>query len=266
MGLVDLDGEEMIEGIGIVLELAIAWQRAQGGVGIFLRHVGTQMETALQIVDMGDGGALGVVLHTAVDGGVYLETVAIEIDTAEPTLAEFLGEEASYLLTQIGGGAVIYLLYLIFTDVDGQSRERVVLLTCEVAVGKKIVEHSIAARKRLLVVAVGVVGGGSLEQAYEDGALLNLEFVGSSAEISVGSGAKAVGVGAEVHCVDIHLEYLALRVEHLQLGSSDTLLGLHDNHAQSGDVAQQSVGVLGADAEHILGQLLGDGRSTAGTA
>ena len=55
------------------------------------------------------------------------------------------------------------------------------------------------------------------------------------------------------------MENLALRVEHLQLSGSDTLLGLHDNHAEPGNIAEETVGILGADAKHVLRQLLGNG-------
>ena len=123
MGLVDLHGEEMVERIGVVFELSITWQLAEGGIGVFLRHVGAQTETTLQIVDMSDSGALCVVLQTTVDGGVNLKSIAVEVDAAKAMLAELLGEEARYLLAEVGSGAVIYLLYLIFTDVDGESGE-----------------------------------------------------------------------------------------------------------------------------------------------
>ena len=51
--------------------------------------------------------------------------------------------------------------------------------------------------------------------------------------------------------------------DHLELHGGDPFLALHDEDLQSGDVAKHTGGVVGANAEEVLRQLLCDGRCAA---
>ena len=97
--------------------------------------------------------------------------------------------------------------------------------------------------------------------------MFNLEFVGSSVEIGFCSSFDAECLVAEVDGVGIHFEDSFLVIECLNLGGKNPLLHLHDDHLDPRNIAQQSPGVLaGAHLEHVLHQLLCDGRCATGLA
>ena len=133
------------------------------------------------------------------------------------------------------------------------------MLLCEV-------EHDVAALDGVVGIDEGIVVGGGLEHAYEDGGVLRLQVFGRTAEVGLAGGLDAKGVGAEVYGVGILRQDLFLGEEVFEFVGGDPFLALHDEHLQSGNVSQEACGVFRACAEEVLGQLLGDGRGTTGVA
>ena len=128
------------------------------------------------------------------------------------------------------------------------------------------VEHDVTAFEGVVGIDEGVVIGGGLEHAYEDGGVLRLQVFGRTAEIGLAGCLDAEGVGAEIDCVGILRQDLFFGEEVLELVGGNPLLALHDEHLQSRDVSQEACGVFRTCAEEVLGQLLRDGRGTTGIA
>ena len=127
-----------------------------------------------------------------------------------------------------------------------------------------VVEHDITAFQRVFGVGNRVVVGGGLEHTHEHRRLFHGQSVGRGIEIGLAGRLDTIGVTTEIHCVSIHRENLVLVVDGLQLDSDNPFLGLHDEHLQTGNLAEQTGGILCAHAEHVLGQLLRNGGGTAG--
>ena len=112
-------------------------------------------------------------------------------------------------------------------------------------------------------VGAWIIIGGSLKHTYEYGSLIGSQFLRTYVEVGLCSCLDAIRVGTEIYSVGIHRDDFLLGVDSLQLGCYNPFLALDDENAQTGHLAQQTCRVLGADAEHILCQLLGDGRSSS---
>ena len=149
---------------------------------------------------------------------------------------------------------------------DGQGFEAVELCRCsefavedEAAVVVEVLKYGVAACQRGFGVQARVIGTGGLEEADERGSLFVIQAVGGDAEIGAGSSLDAEAVGTEIDGIEVHSENLFFRIGHLELDGHDPFLGLHDEDLQARNVAEEARGVLCADIEEVLGQLLGDG-------
>ena len=87
----------------------------------------------------------------------------------------------------------------------------------------------------------GVVSRGCLEDAHQHGRLVGGELGRCDVEIGLACRLDAIAVAAKVHGVGIHGEDFLLVIDHLYFGSQNPFLAFHDEHPQSGNVAEQSV-------------------------
>ena len=201
---------------------------------------------------------LGIFLHTAVYGGVNLQSVGVEVVARffAPRL-QFLGNSLTEIkrLTVVGTFDAIVEVYV-------DLRQRVVLLLGDVLQPEHIVQHHIAALKAALGIEARVVGRCCFQQSHQHRTLLDGEVLGCGIEVGLGSRLDAVAVAAEVHRIGIHREDFLFGIEHLNLHGKKHFLALHDYDFQPGHLAKQTRTVVGAHAKHILHQLLGDGAGT----
>ena len=151
-------------------------------------------------------------------------------------------------------------------QVHGLGVERGVFLLAQVLVAHHVLKHGVAALQALVGVQDGVVHRGALQHAYKGGGLIGGHLFRRGAEVGAAGGLDAERVGTEVYRVGIHRQNLLLRVNYLQLGGYHPFLALLHYNADAGYLAQQPGGVLGAHAEHVLGQLLRYRRGSAGLA
>ena len=222
------------------------------------------VESLLHLFHLLDGSLLGIVLHAQVEGGMNLQTFGV-VGVGTVVTIVFLApllHPVGNGLAEVVGLAVVGILHTVVELYFGLF-QRVAGFGCEVAVGAHIVEYDIAATEGILRIDARIIIGGGLEQSYEYGGLLGGHVLRRGAEIGLGSRLDAEGVGAEVDGIGIHGDDFLLGEVPLELVGRDPLLALHDEHLQSRDVAKQSGRILGADAEEVLGQLLGDGGCSA---
>ena len=201
---------------------------------------------------------LGVLLHTGINGGVYLETVTIEVIVG----AVFLGivgtpvfEHQSQILSEIGGFAGIVCLRLEVGHINGQCLDGVELRFVQITIFLHLAEDHVAAVHGGLIVASRTVFGGRFEHADQEGSLLGVDFRWALVEIGACRGFDADSLVAEIHGVEVHGQNLILGVFAFQLGGDDPLLEF-DEH-------QLDLVHLLAAREQVLGQLLGDGAAAA---
>ena len=212
-----------------------------------------------------DGGLLGIALHAGVEGGVDFEAFGVEGVAVIVVLLAPVLQVVGHGLAEVVGLAVVGALYAV-VELDVLPFQRFALLRRQVPVVQHVVEYDVAAAQRVLGIDARVVVGGGLQQSYEHGGLVGGELGRLDAEVGLGGRFDAEGIGAEVYGVGVHGQYLFFREVPLQLVGRYPLLALHDEHLQSGDVAQEPRGVLGTDAEQVLGQLLRDGGGATGVA
>ena len=127
-----------------------------------------------------------------------------------------------------------------------------------------VIEYLIAPSLRVLGVGDRIIVGGGLQHTHQYCCLFGLQFSRGGVEIGLTCRLDTEGIRTEIHCVGIHGEDLFLVEEILQFTGDDPFLGLHDEHLHTGDLSEQTGRILRTYTEHILGQLLGDGRTTTG--
>ena len=217
------------------------------------------VEVALHLLHLLYGSLLGVLLHTRVDGGVYLQTGGVEIVVV---VAAPCAQLVCNSLAEVERRAVVVALNAV-VELDVYLGDRVVVGACHVAVAHHVAEHDVAAAQRVLGVGERVVVGGGFQHTHEHSRLLDGEILWRAVEVGLRCGLDAEGVATEVDGVGVHGENLVLVVRHLELGGYDPLLRLDDEHAHARNHAEQTGRVVGAHAEHVLGKLLRDGRGAA---
>ena len=234
--IVRIAGREHLVGIGLPhLLLHKVGERLVALAHPWVLASPVAVEVALHHAHLLAHGLLGILLHAAVESSVNLQSVAIGVEFGRDGL-HLLGHG----LAEIEGLPVVGTLHAEF-QLDG-----------------------VAAPEGVFRMEFGVVGRGGFEQSHEHGRLFRFEGGGSGLEVGLGGRLDAVGVRSEVHGVGIHGEDFLLRTEEFQLRGDDHLLALHDEDFHAGDVAEQSGGILCANAKHVFHQLLRDGRSSAG--
>ena len=89
---------------------------------------------------------------------------------------------------------------------EGEGREAVDFLLCELTGFLHLLEHDVAALACALVLAQRVVVGGVFYHAHECGCFFDGEILGCFAEVDVCGRFDADGVVEEVELVEIHFD------------------------------------------------------------
>ena len=202
---------------------------------------------------------LGIFLHTAVYGGVNLQSVGVEV------VARFFAPRLQFLgnsLTEIKRLTIVGTLNAI-VEVYVDLRQRIVFLLGDVLQPQHIAQHHISALQTALGVEPRVVGRRSLQQAHQHCTLLDGEVFWRGVEVGFSCRLYAVAVATEIHCIGIHRKNLLFRIEHFNLHRKKHLLAFHYYDFQSRHLAKQTCAIVGAHPEHVLHQLLGDGAGAA---
>ena len=220
------------------------------------------VEVALNLLHLFLDGLLGILLHLQVDGGINLQTRTIQVIAIllQPRV-EIFGDG----LTEIQCLATIVFLHMKFSTKLAFGVALVVRLR-HVAMRHHIVEHGIATRHGVFGVRDRIIGSRGLEHSHEGGTLVGRQLTGFAVVIGLGRRHDTKGVVAEIYRVGIHRKNLLLGIDKLQLGGDNPLLALHDEHAHTRHLSQESCRTLGSGTEHILCQLLRNGGGTTGSA
>ena len=261
--------------------------RNGGGVGSVPVVSLLLVEERLQLSgDVFGDGLFGILLHAAVDGGVYLESVGVDVVRTslavqvlvapsvdgvllprERILVELLllpggvvashgllsHEHLAQIVAQVG--AVPFLM----TDAMEVKSERSLpqfftLFRGEEAGFLHLHQYRVATVDASLGLTHRVVVARVLAHAYEQGTLASVERSRFLAEIRLRGGLYADRIVEEVKVVKVHADNLLLRVETLQL---------EGNHPFDG-LLQQSFHRRGSFLGiKLLGKLLRDGASAA---
>ena len=121
------------------------------------------------------------------------------------------------------------------------------------------IQNDITTLQRILGIDEGIIIGGSLEHAHEDGSILGCQILRLAVEVGLAGSFDAKRIGTEINGIGILRENLVFGKEILELVGSNPLLALHDKHFQPRDIAQKTRRVFATSTEEILSQLLGDG-------
>ena len=226
--------------------------------GILRTPVG--LEVLLYDLHLLHGSLLGIFLHAGVDGGIDLQTACVKVIAV--ILAPVF-QMVGHCLAEVFCLTVVVALHAV-VELNGNLLQTVVFGLCEVAMQQHVVHHHVATLKGVLWIGDGIVEGGGLQHSHEHGCLFGGQSFGGGVEIGLTGRLDTVCVASEVNRVGIHCENFVLVEDHFQLGGDNPLLGLHDEHLQAGNLSENTRGILGADAEHILGQLLRDGAGSTG--
>ena len=117
-------------------------------------------------------------------------------------------------------------------------------------------QYNITPFKRTVGMADGIIVRRILAQTHENGSLRRSQVFRFLTEIGVGSRLDAHRIMQEIEVVEIHGQYLVLRIVALQFDS---------NHPLDGFLQQTLHHTVRGLRIKLFSQLLGDGRSTAGT-
>ena len=220
------------------------------------------VEDFLELLHVLLQGLLHVALHDGVYGGVYFESVAIEvIGRAIGLEVVFLAKDALNFLAELAPevGSQAFVMHVVgpFSDFDGQGLQGVFFFFGEVAASVHLVEHHIAALQGLLVAfgAHGVIYPGVFQHANEHGGFFDLEGVGFFAKVVFGCSLDAIAFVQKVEFIEVHGDDLLLGVFALEAGGDDPLFEFLQG------ALPQIFGVFVCKKQ--LGQLLGNGTAPA---
>ena len=126
-----------------------------------------------------------------------------------------------------------------------------------------VVQDDISPLEGVLGIDFGIIGGRRLQESDKNSCLLGFQIGRGRVEVGLRGSFDAESVRPKIDGVGIHLQNFFLLTKHLKLGSNNHLLALHDENADTGNLSKKSGGVLCANAEHVLHQLLRDGGGAA---
>ena len=262
-------------GVRLVGELRLQVFRNGQTVGNILDEVGNDVsalvdprlmtgpmavEVALHLLHLLLGGRLGIFLHARVECGIDLQSAVVKV------IAVILTPSFKMLCDGIAEVKSLTVVVLFYAKVegDGNTAEGVVFSFREMPMCNHVAKHQVATLQAAVGVRDGIVGSGGLEHSHQNGRLLQLEILRRGVEIGLASRLDAKCIRTEVDGVGIHREDFFLRIEVFEFQRHEPLFRLRDDHAQSRNAAERTSLVLRAHLEHVLRQLLRDGRSTTG--
>ena len=234
-------------------------------------------ETLLRNLHLLPHRCLGIGLHTRVDRSIDSQSVGIKVQLVDSIVTRHMTLRAEVVdvtlerLAEIGCHAVLITLIDTHLESNGQRCQRIQLGSrCLLTVDEKMMmvidklQDCVAALETVMGVEPRVVVAGSLEQPHQGGCLLVVEGIGHRAKISAGCRLDTVGIASEIDRIEVHGQYLFLREHPLKLQRHNPLLSLHDQYPDARQMPQQARGILRADTEHVLCQLLGDCAGSSG--
>ena len=216
------------------------------------------VETLLDNLHLFDDSFFRILLHTRINGSIDFQAIPVKVNII---LITPFAEVICYGITVIECLSVVVILHTI-VKVDGLLCQRVVCFLRDILMFEHVVQHHIPSVERVFRIDTRIIISGSLQQSYEDSTLIRCEFLWRRPEICLCRCFDTKSIRAEIYRIGIHRENLFLVEEHLQLHGSNPLLAFHDEHFHAGDIAEKSRRILRTDTEHVLDQLLCDGRST----
>ena len=218
------------------------------------------LEVALHLLHLLDGGSLGILLHAGVNGSIDFQSAGIQVVSI--VLAPIL-EVVGHCLAEICCLTVVVALHVI-VESDRFEFEGVVGGVGEISMVHHIIKYGVAALKTILGINAWVIVCGSLEHTHKDCCLIGGEILWCGAEIGLTSCLDTKGIATEINGVGIHGEDVALVEDKLQFHCCNPLLALHYKNLKARNATKKTGGVVGANTEEVLCQLLGDGRGTTG--
>ena len=258
-GVVEV-GRDLLS-VGVLVDAVVIAPADHGldeaGLGIDDGHADVEVEVLARggrvAVDVRDRGTLGDGLDVGVDGGLDGQAALEKHVRGELLLQERLDVVDEVRLGVHGDARVGDL-----GDVEreGLRQCRVVLLLRDGLAAQHVAQDLVSALDGDLGVDGGVVVGGRVGQADEQGGLGEGEVARVLGEVRLGGGLDAVGAVTVVDAVEVHHQDLVLGVDLLHLQGDERLADL----ALDGLVEL----LLGEDG--VAHELLGDGRGALGAA
>ena len=154
---------DVLDEVGYLAPYGVAPRRSLGPMAV---------EAGLHLPHLLARGLLGILLQSGVDGGVYLQSVCVEVYAAAAAPGTHLVDNG---LAEVGGQSVVDFLHAV-VKLYRLHRQRVVLLLGEMAVGQHILQHHVASLHTLLGVQAWIVRGGGLQHTHQHGGLLGLQL------------------------------------------------------------------------------------------
>ena len=233
---------------------------------------------------------LGIFLHRRVDRGIDLQTITIDVVVRAVgllvllapavervviplverlieipivvelrTLGAGLIHHQSQHLAEVGCRTVVVRDGAV-VELNGQCRERIVLLACDATIGTHTRHHRIAACNRVVVVQNGVVARGLVHNANQHRSLLNIKLIGRLVEERARCRLDTVGIRSVFDRIEIHRHQLLLGVVVFELYGCDPLFELRDHQTH---LAHHGTDRGCVAREEVLGYLLSDRTTTA---
>ncbi len=195
---------------------------------------------------------LRILLHAGIYGSKYLQSARVQVISVVVTpVFQLVGHR----FPEVGCLSVIVALHVV-VEKYRLCLKRIECRTVQIAVLHHVAQHSVAAAQTVLWINAWVIVGCGLEHTHENGRLVGGHVLWRCAEVCVAGRFHAVSIRTEVHRVGVHGQDFLLVEQHFNLNGGNPLLALHYQHLHTGDIAEQTCGVLCADPEHILHQLL----------
>ena len=124
------------------------------------------------------------------------------------------------------------------------------------------VEHDVASFERILRIDERIIVGGCLQHTYQHRCLLCCKVLGRAAKVGLTGSLDTKGIRTKVHRVGVLCQNLILSEKEFQLIGCNPFFTLQDQHLDTWNIAKKTGRILRTCTEQVLGQLLGEGRST----
>ena len=245
-------------------------------------------ETFLQVVQVFCHRLFCIALHTRIDGGVYFQTVLVDIvvrtvglgillaeaiqRVVVPLIAVdgillfvplrvvalfrfFGGQHATQILSEIGSQALL-VVHRRIMQFYRQCLQRIALGTSDILIFAHLAQYGVASVEGTLMAANRVVERRVLTHTDQHGRLLYFQVCRCGGEIDLRSRFDTYCVVQKVELVEIHQQYLIFRVQAFQFGGNHPLYRFLHGTLEY---------VICTRRPNLLGELLCERTTAAGT-